>query len=263
VTTQLLLSDLVVSSIERATLKAVRPALLKELPGWLVPIDHGQVGRAHSAAALSHNEWSALDIAAIENIYHDAGLAPKFRLPVGVASEPMVRSLEARGYQASDFTWVKIARVDEVLDQFKFQMVAFATRRMSLAGRFNVEAALAPGFDWQPLYGSDDAGRSRLQVMQRCESARFFSIQYVSTVASGMAAFDEGWVSVHGMRTDLQFRRLGLASQLINAMLYHAQERKIEQAFLQVEANNTGAIEAYRRLGFRPAWQYAYWSRQD
>ena len=41
-----------IESIERATLAAVAPERVEALPGWLLPMDHGTVGRAHAAVAL-------------------------------------------------------------------------------------------------------------------------------------------------------------------------------------------------------------------
>ena len=46
--------DQVVADIERATLSVVVPDELICLPGWLVPIFSGTVGRARSAVPLQH-----------------------------------------------------------------------------------------------------------------------------------------------------------------------------------------------------------------
>ena len=59
------LADADVAAIERATLQAVSPERVEALPGWLLPIDHGTVGRAKSAVPLSH---AAPDLALIDDI---------------------------------------------------------------------------------------------------------------------------------------------------------------------------------------------------
>lgn len=43
-----------IEALERATVQAVAPQQLWELPGWLVPVDPGTVGRARSAVPLHH-----------------------------------------------------------------------------------------------------------------------------------------------------------------------------------------------------------------
>ena len=49
-----ILSDADIEAIERATLDAVSPERVESLPGWLLPMDSGTVGRARSAVPLSH-----------------------------------------------------------------------------------------------------------------------------------------------------------------------------------------------------------------
>ena len=41
-----------VASIEQATLAAVAPDTVEAREGWLLPVDHGTVGRARSAVLL-------------------------------------------------------------------------------------------------------------------------------------------------------------------------------------------------------------------
>ena len=43
-----------IANIERATLAAVSPQAVEELPGWLLPFDTSTVGRAISAVPLTH-----------------------------------------------------------------------------------------------------------------------------------------------------------------------------------------------------------------
>jgi ribosomal protein S18 acetylase RimI-like enzyme len=40
-----------------------------------------------------------------------------------------------------------------------------------------------------------------------------------------------------------------------------ASARGFSHVFLQVEADNTGALALYRRAGFSTAWMYAYWKK--
>jgi hypothetical protein len=63
------LSD--ITNIERATLAAVSPQTVEELPGWLLPFDTSSVGRALSAVPLSHDfeQGGAVLVANIEARY--------------------------------------------------------------------------------------------------------------------------------------------------------------------------------------------------
>ena len=69
--------------IERATLAAVMPEAVEELPGWLLPFDTSTVGRAISAVPLSHtfDQDAANLVSQIEARYLAHGLQAAFRLP--------------------------------------------------------------------------------------------------------------------------------------------------------------------------------------
>jgi len=54
-------------------------------------------------------------------------------------------------------------------------------------------------------------------------------------------------------------RRRGYGSALLAAMLAHAGAAGAGKAYLQVAAENTGAVEFYTQLGFQEA--YPYWYR--
>ena len=48
-----------IEAIERATLDAVPPEQTAVLDGWLLGLDRGTVGRAHSAVPLTHDGCDA------------------------------------------------------------------------------------------------------------------------------------------------------------------------------------------------------------
>ena len=52
------LEDGDIASLERATLDAVCPAEVHEIPGWLLPYDPLPIGRAQSAVPLAHTPLS-------------------------------------------------------------------------------------------------------------------------------------------------------------------------------------------------------------
>ena len=58
-----------IASIERATLDAVCPAEVHEIPGWLLPYDPLPVGRARSAVPLAHMPLSPAELLPIEAYY--------------------------------------------------------------------------------------------------------------------------------------------------------------------------------------------------
>lgn len=235
-------------AIERATLAAVPPRRLEEHAGWLLALDDGTVGRAHSAVPLWHEPPAGSLLAEIEGRYAAAGLRPCLRVADVPAFDGLREQLRAQGYAASKPTLVQVATV---LPQ----------------GGNDVPVTLAasPDTQWEALFLGDGFdpvdGASRIAILRRSRETLFASVQREGrTVAVGSACFSHGWCGVHGMRTAPQARRQGLAAAIIAAFAREAHARGLTRMFLQVERGNVAAQSVYRRLGFSTAWSYAYWT---
>lgn len=240
-----------VESVERATLAAVPPQAQEELPGWLLGLDRGTVGRAHSAVPLQHVAPQADVLATIEARYAAHGLAPVLRLPRLACFDAMRTVSDARGYASAKPVLVQVGTV----------------RAMAAIGA-GAGIALAPTPDegWAAVLlgeGFDPVdGASRLAILRRAIQSVFAGVQVQGqVVAVGSACFSHGWCGIHGMRTAPAFRGRGLASRILAALAAEAQRRGIERAFLQVEEGNP-AQALYRRAGFATAWVYEYWQRR-
>lgn len=245
------LAEADVESIERATLAAVAPQRVETLPGWLLPMDGGTVGRARSAVPLSHGAALAADVEALDAIaetYRTHGFVPRFRLPDTPAWATAHAHLTARGFE----------RVQPTLTQTA-PLAALA----ALASHPSVELAAQPDAAWMAMFlgeGMDSVdGASRSQALARAQGTLFASLREGGrTLACGAASYGFGWLSVHGMRTALDQRGRGLASAVMRAMADEAARRGITRVFLQVDAANTPALSLYRRIGFETAWPYVY-----
>lgn len=238
-----------VEAIERATLAAVPPQAQQDCQGWLVALDEGTVGRAHSAAPLRHGPLPVTSIAAVEALYAAAGLPAVFRLPDVAVFDELRAALRDRGYAGARPTEVQVARLQDVPE-----------------GGGEVEIAAAADAGWQQLFlgeGFDPVdGASRLGLLRRSRETVFASVRRGgATVAVGAACFSHGWCGVHGMRTAPASRRQGLAQQVLRALCGAARSRGLTQAFLQVQQDNAAARAAYGRQGFGVAWTYSYWKK--
>lgn len=239
-----------IEAIERATLTAVAPERVESLEGWLLPMDHGTVGRAHSAVPLHHGSHDPVLIGEIAQRYRDAGLRPVFRLPDTPAFAPWWPALTAEGFQREQPTLTQTGALDGLLG------LANDTDGVCLDPR--------PDAAWMAMFlgeGLDPVdGASRAQALSRAEGTLFASLREGDqTLACGAACFAEGWLSMHGLRTASGQRGRGLAGRLIRAMAREAQRQGIHRAFLQVDGSNVPALSLYRRAGMETAWCYAYW----
>jgi N-acetylglutamate synthase len=241
-----------ITNIERATINAVSPQAVEELPGWLLPFNVGTVGRAISAVPLNHafeGDAGSL-VAQIEARYVAHGFKAAFRLPDVGSFAPLREYLAKVGYRVAQPTLVQTGS-------------ALTMRKM--ADKLLAEVADSHDAAWAQLFlgeGFDPVdGAHRVALLSRAAGTAFASVrQKGETVAGGAGSFSHGWASVHGMRTVLRRRGEGLAKQVLASLAQTALDRGYENVFLQVEEGNS-AEALYRKAGFQTAWRYAYWRK--
>ena len=244
-----------VECIERATVAAVAPPLVEEIPGWLLAFDRGTIGRAHSAVPLAHDaSVRADDVPAIVARYRQQGLAPSFRMADVSGLAAVHEALRRAGCQPTQPTLTMVADVQAMLER----CAAMAVPRASLSD--------TPDDIWARVYlgeGFDPVdGAHRVKAFGRAAGslyARSFDAQGTRIVATGVGSFGFGWMGVHGMRTLPAQRGQGHASGVLRALAQAAAAQGVARAYLQVEQDNIGAQAVYRRLGFGEAWVYHYW----
>lgn len=242
-----------VEAIERATVAAVAPRALAEIGGWIVAMDPGTIRRAASAAPLRHDlPGDAAVLDAVEAAFASHGMSPAFRLADDPRLEAVRAELARRGYGFEQPTLVKVARTDVM------RGVSAAEPAMVMETPDAGWAAVFTGEGFDPVDGAN-----RVAALTRSPDAAYGAVREGErTLAVGVAAFGQGWASVHGMRTDKARRGEGLAGRVLAGLADAAKARGVERVFLQVEEANAPARALYRRAGFERAWRYLYWSRR-
>jgi GNAT superfamily N-acetyltransferase len=236
-----------IEAIERATVAAVAPDAVAEIAGWLVPFDAGTVGRAKSAAPLSH-EADASVIDEIAEAYRGRGLTPAFRVADVDGLAQVREALAARGYVAAKPTCVKVADCAAVA-----ALAEPSARLMDRPDDAWGEVFLGEGFD--PVDGAH-----RVRLLTRSPDAVYgAALLDGETAAVGAASLGHGWAGLHGMRTRQDARRRGLAGTVIASLAGAAAARGYPRMFLQVEEGNP-ARSLYRKAGFEMVWRYRYWT---
>ncbi len=79
-----------------------------------------------------------------------------------------------------------------------------------------------------------------------------------AALARGRAAVDGDWVGLHDLWTDPGHRRQGLSSAILAHLLEDAAATGALTAYLQVRADNAGALALYDSLGFSTHHAYRY-----
>jgi GNAT superfamily N-acetyltransferase len=240
-----------VARLERATVAGVAPRGVEEADGWILALDAGPMGRACSAAPLSHDPPPPLT-PALADAYAAAGLAPAFRLPdlpVFSAARDLLRE---GGFRPGEPTWVMTA-----------DPLAVAGYAGPGAGGSEPVLLEAPDAAWTEAFcghGFDAReGAQRVAQLARSPGAVFGAIREGErTLAVGVLSRAGGLGGVHGMRTPPDQRGRGHAGSLLAAFGRQTADWGLPGIFLQVEAGNP-ARRLYKAAGFAELWRYWYW----
>ena len=239
-----------IEAIERATIATVAHDAHEVIGPWILGLRPGSIGRAHSAAPLTHTlvRDEGL-IARIEAAYRARSMSPVFRLPEVEGLSSLAEALAERGYVPTQPTQVMradLARVAAVADPGPAMLLERPDEAWA-------SVFLGEGFD-------PEDGAQRVAVLSNSPGAMFAAVRdETGTHAVGVLSLAEGWASLHGMRTRRDRREQGLAGQVVARLAHAALERGATKAFLQVEAGNAPALALYGRAGFAPLWRYHYW----
>ena len=240
-----------IASIERATLDAVCPAEVHEIPGWLLPYDPLPVGRARSAVPLAHMPLSPAELLPIEAYYQQRDRPTVFRLPESLISPEIGNALQAMDYVGTQAVLVQVAELAGLL---------------RLAPPDAATLSATPSAAWASVYTADGFdpvdGANRVQLLSRSRHVVYACVsEGGQALAAGTGSISQGWLSIHGMRTAPGAQGRGLASRILAGLAAHAAEQGVRRVFLQVEDDNAVAQGLYRKAGFATAWRYHYWRK--
>lgn len=195
---------------------------------------------------------------ALERIgqWYDArGLPPVIVVATGRADtdERLAAELAERGWTAERHTTVRIAALAPLAD------TEADTTRVALSPE--------PGADWLALYNrtgedepSEEVARIARQVLTGGPSVWFATVHGADggTAAIGRLVVDGRWAGFAALEVAPAARRQGLATLVMAALAERALEEGASAAYLQVEADNAGALAFYDRLGFTEHHGYHY-----
>ena len=241
-----------IEAIERATVAALAPRVVREDDAWLLAADDSRINRANSLTLLGMGADPLADkVARVEAFYDAERLPTSFRIPDRPVFDDLRAMLAAAGYAPRQPTLVQVGEVQTLLE-----------RLTDPPGE--VSEAIDAG--WVAAFGGEgfdpEDAASRLRALGRSPGAVYGAVREDGVVhAVGAMSFGLGWAGVHGMRTITPRRGRGLARRVLAGLALAARDRRTERLYLQVECDNAPAIALYRRAGFRPAWSYAYWRR--
>ncbi|MEW1751270.1 GNAT family N-acetyltransferase [Streptomyces angustmyceticus] len=238
------------------------PAVETESLGeWTLRASGGFTRRANSVLPLG-DPGVPLDTA-LERIghwYEARGLPAVIAVATGRADadEELAAALAERGWADERHTRVRIAGLAPLADTPAGRAGDAATR---------VTLSRDPDADWLALYnrtgGGDPGGgaaQNALKVLTGGPSVWFATAHDTDggTAAIGRLVVDGRWAGFAAVEVAPHARRRKLATQVMAALAERALSEGASAAYLQVEADNAGALAFYDRLGFTDHHGYHY-----
>ena len=242
--------------VEEVGLNALQTQRQLFYDGWLLRVSPGKAKRARSVNAHFGSSLSlAQKIPYCERIYAERGLPVLFRITPFVQPSGLEAELAARGYRSFEDTLVQLARLDRPPDAPSIAGVDFVTPSP-------VAFAEAVGELQQ------SSAEQRAALLERVAHTPLTTRAMIATadgqpVGTGTVMLEDGFAGIYSMVTAPPMRSRGIASGILAALLGWAWEHGATHAYLQVSADNHGAISVYRRFGFVDAYTYHYRGRPD
>jgi len=242
--------------VEEIGLNALQTQRQLFYDGWLLRVSPGKAKRARSVNAQFGSSLPLEQkIPYCERVYAERGLPALFRITPFVQPDGLEDELAARGYRSFEDTLVQLARLDGPPDMPAVPGVDFVTPSP-------VAFAEAVGELQQSSAEQRAALRERVTHTPLTTRA-MIAVADGQPVGTGTVMLEDGFAGIYSMVTAPAMRSRGIASGILASLLAWAWERGAAHAYLQVSADNEGAISVYRRFGFVDAYTYHYRGRPD
>ncbi|ONM47605.1 N-acetylglutamate synthase, CG3035 family [Nocardia donostiensis] len=227
------------------------------IDGWLARAGHGYTRRANSAVPLGDADgppqFTVDTLHRINTWYTQRNLPPRLLLPDRLASVPP-------GWNS----WGETAVLGMDLDNFVFPQ-----------GPPMVRIAQEPSDTWLRMHrfrGEEPPDHTEptppVPVPEVLTAVRDGAVGFASlglpepiAIARGAlttAPDDRHWIGLSCVTVAAQHRRHGLAALVCAELLRWGRDRGATHAYVQVEADNAGALALYRQLGFVDHHSYRY-----
>ncbi|MEI7832458.1 MAG: GNAT family N-acetyltransferase [bacterium] len=238
-----------IQKIEECSLNAWPAERSLLYDGWMLRFAGGYTRRANSISPLfPGNEDINRKIAWCEEQYAAQGLPTIFIITPNIQPDGLDEILAQRGYLREAESAVLYAPLSDI---------------HAVASGCN--AVILPQEEWLAHYAHVAGQSSNSQNWHRkilraiipavCPVA---IIQDGQPVAVGLGVLERGMVGLYDLVTSEQFRRQGLAAQIIATILSWAAMNGAQCTYLQVMSNNATALALYTKIGYRPCYQYWY-----
>ena len=240
-----------VLDLERVAAHGWQATSTARVGGWLLRAGAGFTGRANSVLPLgSAGRTLTAALVDVEAFYRRHALPALFQLPECDETAELEAFLDRHGWEPFNPTMVLTAKVHKA-----------AARCPPVEGLAQAAFASRPSVEWldRYTYRGQALPSSAVAILENAHPVVFGSLAGTGgTVAVVRGVLTEGWLGVTALTVDPPRRRSGAGRHLMGELLRWAALRATRGCYLQVAADNEGAVALYRRLGFTEHHRYHY-----
>jgi GNAT superfamily N-acetyltransferase len=236
--------------VERLAARAWPADEVEVVEGWLLRRTVG-VDRRRSNSMLPpvNSGEAARTVEMALATAEELGFAEVIQVSPAEGHLRLDEELEARGFALSGASLVLAGAVESV------DASASVGAQLGELTQGWVEA-------WADVSGLEGTQETaELVLSQLGDRARFATALDPSSgelVGTGIGVVEDGWVGLFSLAVAPAARRRRVGSAIVNAILAWSADRGAQRAYLQVEADNAGALAFYARRGFFVAHSYHY-----
>lgn len=230
--------------VEQIAARAWPAEIIKQYGTWQVRMHKGVTKRANSVLTIGppseNDDW----LTKLEAIYEREKITPCFYITESTTSE-VERVLLQNGYERDTDIAILSVASKELVDHIQVD------------NQFEVQKEAEVSPEWMTsflsLEGHDEKDRQAYEkIFTNIQlNKSFVSLRLAGEiVAVATIAAERNWGYVSNVVVNKEYRRHGIASQLLRHLAAWAQEHETEHLFMQVLANNTPALHLYEKHGF-------------
>ncbi|WP_342565481.1 GNAT family N-acetyltransferase [Paenibacillus sp. FSL R7-0345] len=243
-------------NIEELTLNTWPAEQSVLLDGWILRSASGYTKRSNSVNPLygpSETGYS-LDVGQkirlAEQYYEQDGLQTVFKITPYIHPAGLDDLLSEQGYRMDSPSSVRVLELE--------QLPPLQSRHtLVISGQLTAE--------WLAVF----ARQAELSEAQRDTLSRMLSSSSLQQgyalllkdgvpAACGLGVIQHGYIGLYDIITAPEYRRQGMAEELILGLLHWGRTQGASASFLQVVLANTGASALYDKLGYKEAYRYWY-----
>jgi ribosomal protein S18 acetylase RimI-like enzyme len=228
------------------------------LGDWLLRASGGFTRRSNSAMAVGDPGVPLEEaLGLVADWYAARGLPPTVSQADGASPPALTAALTETGWQLGVESHVMTGEVARAVQGIP------AALGNALASGLELRADPLPDDSWYACYSGDSRplGEAARRVFEDHPAVAFVSLRDGDrAVAVARASVDARWAGLFAIAVIPERRREGLGAAVTIGALKDAARRSARHVYLQVEVENSGAIELYRRLNLRVHHNYRYWT---